>query len=953
MREAADGGEALALVSSERPDLVITDILMPTMDGYEFVRRLRSVREIAHTPVIFCTAHFRERDAKDLAQQCGVEYVLVKPLKLDAVRAAVEACINKAAPQPLVHMESDFDREHLDLLLSQLKQRTDELTAVNLQLGELIETTLMQLASESEPKRLVQEFCKSARQLIGARFALVSLVPEEGQPGENMAVAGMDSKNCAWLDKTQEADQAVAALMRNDGGTAQPARQRNPGRSAAALGFPADFPNFDSILAAPIVSPSRTYGWLCLFHKLGATEFSREEERLASILGALAGRIYENANLYADAQKHGVALERELEERKRAEADTRNAVEQLSMALKASRTGIWKWNAVSNRMVWDENIHAMCGVPPGSFGGTFEDSAAVVHPDDRDATVSALQRCTPHEPECATGFRIVWPDGSVHYLEASGRAFYSEAGQLIRMIGTTRDVTEQRQLEEQFRQAQKMEAVGQLAGGIAHDFNNVLNVILGYSDLLLSKVSPRDPLYGRIDEIRKAGEHAAGLTQQLLAFSRRQVLQPRVVNLADTLHHMDHMLRHMIGENIAMVTAVDEHLARVKVDPGQIQQVLLNLAVNARDGMPDGGKLSLEARNTTLDESSARLIDIPAGKYVLLVFSDTGCGMTAEVQKQAFEPFFTTKEIGQGTGLGLATVYGIVRQSGGYIRLSSELGIGTIFHLFFPQVDQIEEPAWEERPQAVARGAGTILIVEDDPGLRALAEEVLSAAGYGVLAVQDGAGALDASEQHAGRIRLLLTDVILPNMSGKEIAARLTAIRPEMKVLFMSGYTKNRMAQNETLDPEVNFIQKPWTPRGLCEKIYALLATPLSRQRILVVDDEAGMRSWLTEVLEGAGNQVVAARDGLEARTLARQNALDLVITDISMPNGEGLGLIRALRREHPELKIVAISGAFGPDILIDAQLLGANAGLSKPITKELVLQCVCDLSQVRPPDKV
>ena len=830
LREAADGGEALALVSSERPDLVITDILMPTMDGYEFVRRLRSVREIAHTPVIFCTAHFREYDAKDLARECGVDYVLVKPLDLEAVEAAVDACLNKTVPVMARPVEADFDREHLQLLLNKLKEQTDKLTVVNLRLEELIETTLLQLASESDPERLVQEFCKSARQLLSAKFALAGIVAGDADVPVILAVAGVDSEIAKFTNR-QGTHRAVASLLKQNGSDAHPVRLRNPSGDPAALGFPPGHPPFDSLLAAPIGSLKHTYGWLCLFDKVGAIEFSPDEERLAGILGALAGRIYESGSLYALAQKHADELEQELEERQRAEAETRDAVERLNMALKASGTGIWEWDAVANRMVWDENIHAMCGVPPGSFHGTMEDSAAVVHPDDRDASIQAIQLCTPQQPDSTTTCRVIWPDGSVHYLEARGRGFYDENGQLLRMTGTTRDITEQRQLEEQFRQAQKMEAVGQLAGGIAHDFNNVLNVILGYSDLLLAKSSPQDPAYRRIEEIRKAGQQAAALTQQLLAFSRRQVLQPRVVNLQDILHDLDYMLRRMIGEDVEIVIEVDEHLAQVKIDPSQMQQVILNLVVNARDAMPNGGKLVVEVRNAILDESNARPHNVAEGRYVTLSVSDNGCGMTAEVQKRVFEPFFTTKDVGHGTGLGLATVYGIVRQSGGHIWLYSEPGIGTTFRIFFPRVDQPQEPAAREvAPQTMRSGEGTILIVEDDLALRTLTEEVLSSAGYQVLIAADGLTALHVSEQYAGPIDLLLTDVILPKMSGQEVADHLAAFRPQMKILFMSGFTKGVIGQQGTLGPEVNFIQKPWTLRGLCEKIHGLLRSrsPLS-----------------------------------------------------------------------------------------------------------------------------
>ncbi len=303
-------------------------------------------------------------------------------------------------------------------------------------------------------------------------------------------------------------------------------------------------------------------------------------------------------------------------------------------------------------------------------------------------------------------------------------------------------ITGHKRLEEELRQSQKMEAVGQLAGGIAHDFNNVLNVIIGYSQLLLANIAKGDPAYGRVEEIRKAGERAATLTQQLLAFSRKQVLHPRVVNLGDTLREIDHMLRRMIGEHIEVTATVDPQLAQVKIDPIQVQQLLMNLVVNARDAMPGGGKLTFELMNQEMDQSAGRLHNIPAGRYVMLSVSDNGSGMTPEVRRHVFEPFFTTKEVGQGTGLGLATVYGIVRQSGGHIWLYSEPGIGTTFKIFFPRVDEPKDRGASELPPKIGRGNETILLVEDDAALRALAQQVLGSAGYHVLTAEDGNAAL-------------------------------------------------------------------------------------------------------------------------------------------------------------------------------------------------------------------
>ncbi len=829
MREAGDGEEALAMIAAEHPNLLVSDILMPAMDGYQLVRRLRSDPKTANTPVILCSAHFQEYETKSLAKKCGVEYVLAKPLELEALQAAVDDCLRYAAPPPVAELDDDFNREHLQLLLNKLKKQTDKLTAANLRLEELIDATLVPLASAGEPRRLLEELCESARHLINARFALVGLTSPLGEVAEAFAVAGMDWESYSRFNQRPETQLAVAALVLNrESGGLRRVRLRNPGGNPAALGFPADYPAFHSVLAAPIVSPTRTYGWLGLFHKIDAAEFSVEEERLAGALAALAGRIYEDASIHASDRERAEELEKELTARKQAETETSQAVERLNLALNASRTGIWAWDAVRNRMAWDENIHAMCGVAPGTFQGTLDDSAAVVHEEDRAATVSAFQSCTPQHSECAMSFRVVWPDGSLHYLDAHGRAYYNQAAQLIRMIGTTRDVTDRHELEEQLRQAQKMEAVGRLAGGVAHDFNNMLNVILGYSDLLLAKPLLEDSVHRRTVEIRKAAVHAAALTQQLLAFSRQQVLQPRVVNLADILAALQGMLGRMLGAHIEIATMLDEHLAPVRIDPTQVQQVIINLAVNARDAMPQGGKLNFEFKNVTLDESQVRTDGIPPGIYVMLAVSDNGSGMTAEVQKRVFEPFFTTKGVGEGTGLGLATVYGIVRQSGGYIRLDSKPGAGTTFQIFFPRVERHEEtpPPLPEEPlqQHAVSAVGTILVVEDDPGVRALVEEVLQSAGYNVLMAQDGTQALRISAEYAGPIQLLLSDVIMPKMGGKEVATRLTEPRPDMPVLFMSGYPKNEMAQNGSLNGEVHFLQKPWTPRGLCEKIESLLS---------------------------------------------------------------------------------------------------------------------------------
>jgi len=401
---------------------------------------------------------------------------------------------------------------------------------------------------------------------------------------------------------------------------------------------------------------------------------------------------------------------------------------------------------------------------------------------------------------------------------------FIEDEHLIRVWGTQRDVTEQRHLEEQFRQSQKMEAVGQLAGGIAHDFNNLLTAILGNTQLLLRDLPPGDSKRGDVEEIRKASERAASLTRQLLAYSRRQMLQPEVLDLNVVVAEMDRMLRRLIGEHIALVTVLAPDLGRVRADPNQIEQVIVNLAVNARDAMPDGGKLMIETANLTLDESFAQAhLGSVAGEYALLAVTDTGTGMDATVRAHVFEPFFTTKEVGKGTGLGLATVYGIVKQSGGYISVYSEVGHGSTFKIYLPRIVATADAVGSVQKGGPTRGTETVLVVEDEPAVLQLSQRALEAQGYVVLAASDPPAALRVVERHGGTIHLLLTDVVMPTMSGAELAERLVAQRPGIRVLYMSGYPGDAVVQHGALPSGSAFLQKPFSPDGLSRKVRDVL----------------------------------------------------------------------------------------------------------------------------------
>ena len=417
----------------------------------------------------------------------------------------------------------------------------------------------------------------------------------------------------------------------------------------------------------------------------------------------------------------------------------------------------------------------------------------------------------------------VLPENGTHLLDVRSTVFAPGV-----LVYTVRDLTRQRKLEDQLLQAQKMEAVGQLAGGVAHDFNNLLTVIMSYSSMLLADGGPADANRGDIQAISDAAARAAALTRQLLAFSRKQVLQLQPVDVNAVVTDVEKMLRRLIGEDISLSTHLDPELALINADPGQLEQVLLNLAVNARDAMPDGGTLTLTTDNAELsDEHGDRHLGAVPGRYIMLAVTDTGTGMTREVQQRLFEPFYTTKGAGKGTGLGLATVHGIVKQLGGDVYVYSELGHGTTFKVYFPHLVTTPDLVVSVAEQREApRGSETILLAEDDDALRSLAARVLGAFGYNVLVARTGADALRIVAEHQGPIDLVATDVVMPEMSGSQLVAKVLKARPGIRVLFMSGYTDDEVMRRGVIDGATAFLQKPFTPDMLAHKVRAVLDLP-------------------------------------------------------------------------------------------------------------------------------
>ena len=621
-----------------------------------------------------------------------------------------------------------------------------------------------------------------------------------------------------------------------------------------------------SWLGVPLVTPTRIIGILVVQHYEDRNAYTqRDLEFLSSIGGQIALAIDRKRSEQAVREANARAL-REYErlvERIATLGQTLGSARDLTMIFRALRDfaaasvpcdglviSLYEQEKESRRFAYcwadskEFDIDTLTSIPvrDGITGRAIKSGSVVI---DNDYQVQLRTNGTPvivgecHEdqqPQSALSAPMMVMGRTVGCIEIQSyerNSYREEHTSAMRMAASLAAnavenvslIQREQAKEEQLRQSQKIDAIGQLAGGVAHDFNNLLTVISGYAELSLRRLPAEDPVRRNLEEISKAGNRAAGLTRQLLAFSRRQMLQAKVLDLNSVVREMDKMLQRLIGEDVELVTILRSGVGQIKADPGQIEQVLLNLVVNARDALPKGGKITIETCNTVLDETYARKhVSVQPGSYVVLIVSDNGVGMDAKTQERVFDPFFTTKEIGKGTGLGLSTVYGIVKQSEGSVWVYSEVGRGTTFKIYLPRVDNgAEDEKLASVASIVPGGSETILLVEDEDLVRDLSIAILEEAGYKVISATDGDEGLRLCQQFEGRIDLMITDVVMPRMSGRELAEYLKVLRPETEVLYMSGYTDDAIVRHGILEDDMPFIQKPFLPDALALKVRELL----------------------------------------------------------------------------------------------------------------------------------
>jgi two-component system cell cycle sensor histidine kinase/response regulator CckA len=748
---------ALAALREQAFDLVITDLTMPEMDGVTF---LHAAFEIDPTLVgIVMTGHGTLDTAVQAMRAGALDYIL-KPFRLSAILPVLGRALAVRR----------IRRENIEL--HQAVGMYELSRAIGFALD--FDTVLQKVADAAAAQ---------------SRVLAVAVLLRGTKGGEELHVAAARGEDADFLlGRRVPFGSALSAwLVRSLDGPSLP---------EAFLAAPLE--GIPGGVSVPMLAGGNLIGILNLAFEHPRRPVAPGQIKALNILASVAAAALESASL--------------LEQVRAADRQYRRLSDHAVDI-------IFRYDLhPAPRLAYvNEAVMPITGYSPPEFYADPALIVKIVHPEDRALMEMVLHGKYPNGG--TAGLRCVHRGGKVVWIEQRAMHVLDRDGRLAAVEGIARDVTDRKHLEEQLRHSQKMEAIGLLAGGVAHDFNNLLTVILGYSEMILLDDELSAPSRDKVDQMKKAGLHAASLTRQLLAFGRRQLVQPRVLDLNGIVESATKILRRIIGEDIDMVAVLEPALGRVKVDADQIEQVLINLAVNARDAMPNGGNLTLETSNVTLGEGSGHAQGAP-GRYSMLAVRDTGCGMDAATQSRVFEPFFTTKELGRGTGLGLSIVYGAVKQNGGSISVQSEPGKGTTFTIYLPQTEESHErPEAPVKRSAVAAGSEEILVVDDDAAVRKLIATVLRKGGYRVLEAHDANDALNICRRDGVNAGLVLTDMVMPQMSGPILVGKLKELNPGIRVLYMSGYADDNIVRQGHLDPGAPFIQKPFSSDSLLEKV--------------------------------------------------------------------------------------------------------------------------------------
>ena len=790
----ASGESALERLESPEGDqfqLVVSDVVMPGIDGFELCRRLKAGVH-KDLPVVLLTS-LTDPMAIVRGLECGADNYVTKPYTLPHLFARIRHALDKFTLRSGSRSSMGINVRFLDTNFTITSGKEQILDLFISSIEDVVRMNEALLASQrelAETQKQLEEFA--------ARMARQAQVTAEKYS------ALMHSANDAIFvlerdGRIADANARATELL----GQSLPLL----GRRLAEFAAPESRQKLDALLCNLANAKQLSEQ---------SIPFLRGNRRLVycDVSGSRSGDVSGDLSL---------VILHDVTQRRLNEEGLRRSRQQLAEAQSISGMGSWEWDIATDAVVCSDEFYRIFGQRPATFVPTRRSFVEQIHPEDRALAESAMESATQNGHSYSAEYRVVRPDGSVRHVHARGEIRRDPTGVPVSFIGTTIDITERRSLEQQLRQSQKMDAIGQLAGGIAHDFNNLLTVIQGNSDLALESVDPASSAHDDITEVRKAATSAAALTQQLLAFSRRQVLQPRPIHLREVARGVERMLGRLLGENIELVMDLDEDGGAILADAGQIEQVLINLTVNARDAMPAGGRITIDCHSECVTQSSGSDIPLRPGDYEVLKVTDTGTGMDLATRERIFEPFFTTKPAGRGTGLGLSTVHGIVKQSGGDLHVDSVVGKGTVFTIYFPRVSEAVTPDASKTPIRVGGGSEKILVVEDEAPLRNLACRVLTKKGYVVLEAANAEEAIRMCEDESQHFDLIVTDVVMPGLNARAMVERIAELKPGIKVLFMSGYHDDHVMVQNLATAKIDFLHKPFSSQDLAEKVRRVL----------------------------------------------------------------------------------------------------------------------------------